>query len=110
MQYERGWVAGADEGGVEIVDVIVVCVEVFQSVMASDMNIEVTLGGSTHGVDAVGETGDCDGGGCPKGLQFPSVATKSRVEGRGIDGGGRGFPMDFVCPIEGLIGREEDGL
>jgi hypothetical protein len=95
---------------VEIVNVIAVCVEAFWSVTDSDMNVEVALGVSTHGVDAGGKTGDCDGGGCPKGLQFPSVATKSHAVGVGIDGGGRGFPMDFVRPIEDLIGRGEDGL
>ena len=35
---------------------------------------------------------------------------KSRAVGRGIDSGGRGFPMDCVCPIKDLIGCGEDGL
>jgi hypothetical protein len=95
---------------VRMVNVIVSLVVMFRGVTNLSMSIGVVPDVNTHGASAAGKTGDCDGGGCPKGLQFLSVATKSCVEGRGIDGGGQGFPMDFVCPIEDLIGREEDRL
>jgi hypothetical protein len=93
-----------------MVNVIVGLVVAFWGVTNLSMSIGVVPDVNTHGVSAAGKTGDCNGRGCPKGLLFPSLAMKSCTVGRGIDSGGRGFPVDFVCLIKDLIGCGEDGL
>ena len=84
---------------------IAVCVRVFRSVTDSDMNIEVAPGVSVRGADVVGKMADDgDSGGCPMGLQFPSVATRGRVVDKDVGGGGRGSPRDFASPNKERIG------
>ena len=59
IQAAANWNADA-----EVVNVIVVCVEVFWNV-ALNMNIKAV---SSVNTSTVGTTDDCDGGGCPMGL------------------------------------------
>jgi hypothetical protein len=61
IQAAVNWNADVDA---EVVNLIVVCVEVFWNV-ALNMNI---AGVSSVNTSAVGTTDYCDGGGCPMGL------------------------------------------
>ena len=87
---------GEDEGGVDIVNAIAVCVDVFRSVADSDMSVEVVLGANTHDAGVVSKTDSCDGGGCSMGWRCPNEVTRGRTVGKNIDGDVAYYSMDFV--------------